>query len=275
MAGATFDNLPPWQKIDDYANIKVETSAGTLKAPVTKYRCLKKFPFAPRGCDDALAVKNALLRTHKDIIKEFGGGQNIVDVFTGKGSVESITTELRVIFKYRDLFVEKHARSRDQNERKAAEILAGHSADTLATFASEFIGLDCNGFVGRYLQPFPATAGLKHDNTPGEWYKALLANNFRKKVKDFEVGDVVISTNFMHIGVVDSVTNFDRIDIAQSGGKIFYSTHKVREGTWKDRGTIFTIDQASGGFSGCPTVYVARAVSNTAHGHISAYVEKT
>ncbi|MBN9456828.1 MAG: hypothetical protein J0I54_09395 [Bosea sp.] len=271
MVAVTFDSYPPWQQIDDYANIAVTTTAGTLTAAVTEYRCLKKFAHGARGCDDALSVKDALLQTHKEVLKAFGGGQNIVDIFTGKASVATIARGLGAVFEYRRPFVEKYIKSPDPNRRKAAEILATPSTDVLARFAYAFIGLDCNGFVGNYLRQFPSLAGLTEQHAPSQWYKSLPAANFRKNVAEFEVGDVVIASNFAHIGVVDSPGHYNQVDIAQSGGKIMYSSHKITKGSVKDRGTLFTIDKPSGGFAGCPTVYVARAVSNTAHGHVAGY----
>jgi hypothetical protein len=274
MAAVSFDSFPPWKQIDAYADIAVKTSAGTLKAAVTQYRCVKKFGHGARGCEDALSVKDALLQTDKNILKACGGGQNIVDIFTGKASVATIAQGLGVVFEYRRPFVEKYIKSQDPHRRKAAEILATPTTDVLARFADAFIGLDCNGFVGNYLRPFPAVGGLNEQHDPSQWYKSLPAGNFRKNVEEFEVGDVVISSNFGHIGVIDEFGQYNQVDIAQSGGKIAYTSHKITKGAVKDRGTLFTISKASGGFAGCPTVYVARAVSKTAHGHIPGYVDR-
>ncbi len=139
---ASFDSLAPWQQIDLYADLVVDTPAGKLAAPVTEYRCVKKFGFAARGCADALSIKDALLQTHKDVMKAFGGAQNIVDVFTGKASPEVIAKGLGVVFDYRQPFVQKYIKSPDANRRKAAEILAAPTTDVLARFAKAFIGLD-------------------------------------------------------------------------------------------------------------------------------------
>lgn len=274
MAAASFESFPPWKQIDDYADISVSTSAGTLKAAVTEYRCVKKFGHGARGCADALSVKDALIQTHKDVLKAFGGGQNIVDIFTGKASVATIAKGLGVIFEYRRPFVEKYIRSADPHRRKAAEILAAPTTDVLARFAHEFIGLDCNGFVGNYLRPFPATAGLNEQHAPSQWHKYLPAGNFRTRVEDFEVGDVVIASNFMHIGVVDEPGHYEKVDIAQSGGKISYSSHTITKQGSQDGKTLFNIAMPTGGFGGCPTVFVARATSKTAHGHVAGYLKK-
>lgn len=271
---ASFESFPPWQQIDDYADISVSTSAGTLKAAVTEYRCVKKFIPGARGCEDAISVKDALIQTHKDVLKACGGAQNIVDIFTGKASVATLAKGLGVIFEYRRPFVEKYIKSPDVNRRKAAQILAAPSTDVLTQFAKAFIGLDCNGFVGNYLRPFPATAGLHEQHSPGQWYKYLPAGNFRSRVEDFEVGDVVIASNFLHMGVVDEPGQYNQVDIAQSGGKIMYSSHTITKGPPQGRGTIFNILKPTGGFGGCATVYVARAVSKSAHGHLAGYLKK-
>jgi hypothetical protein len=274
MAAVSFESFPPWQQIDDYADISVSTSAGTLKAAVTEYRCVKKFIPGARGCEDALSVKDALIQTDKAVLKAFGGGQNIVDIFTGKASVATIAKGLGVVFEYRRPFVEKYIKSQDVNRRKAAEILAAPTTDVLARFAKAFIGLDCNGFVGNYLRPFPATAGLNEQHAPGQWFKYLPAGNFRKNVEEFEVGDVVIASNFLHIGVVDEPGHYNKVDIAQSGGKIMYSSHTITKEGAKDGKMVFNIAMPTGGFGGCSTVYVARAVSKSAHGHIAGYLKK-
>jgi hypothetical protein len=206
-----FAEFSPNDMLIRYGNLTVSTGSSNVVVGVGSYRCVKIFNFGSRGCRDALEVKDGLMAATKNkIAADFGGGVALMDMFTGKASPEGMEKWLSAVWKNRDAFI-TYSRSTGKGFSdvvNAARMLDNSDAfQALQEFALEYLGMDCNGFVGRYLKPFTPIWGLGHQNDPGQWYKTLKDANaqFRTMTADIEVGDVLISTNKSHIGVVDRV----------------------------------------------------------------------
>ncbi len=271
----TIVSFPPYSMIDRYANLTVETDDGTFSATIDEYRCVKKFTFGARGCDDALDVKDGFLGL--GAARDFGGAVNLVDCFTGKASPETFEQGLAAVYKHRRAFIAKYDNSRSSEpRRRGVGILKSVDAGMLARFAREFMGLDCNGFVGNYLKRFSPLGGLGPQHDPGQWYKTIKTLGpvrFRKQVSEFQIGDALVSTVKAHIGVIDEPTMPGMVDIAQSGGRLFYSSHDIRPTTAKEDSPTFLIDHPDGGFGGCPTVWVMRAATGANSVSASAFMQ--
>ena len=111
---------------------------------------------ADGGTQDALSIKDALAGMSGDVHSRAGGAVSYVDVFTGKGTPEAIAAVMQCFYDYSDRFISTFGKDKvGSPRRKCADWLADEDTswqDTLQTICHEFIGLDCNGFVGNWLK---------------------------------------------------------------------------------------------------------------------------
>ena len=167
------ENSPwPSDMLGYYKKMKVNFHAGSEVIAVNKYRN-NAYPLEKGGTQNAMIVKSALYNlNHGDVVRRAGGGQNFQDVFSGKGSPEAIAAVLATFGDYQEKFVAAYGNlSYDNNYpvRVTADWLGDPDLswhDTLQAISDEFIGLDCNGFVGNWLKRADAGLLLNEQSDP-------------------------------------------------------------------------------------------------------------
>src|SRR5262249_17005021 len=106
----------------------------------------------------------------------------MMTVHSGKGSPEEIALALHLVSKYK-LYDKK---------------FAGDPPPGVRDYSGNYIGLDCNGFVGNYAR---ATGRTKVPNSTIRSY----ANALRTRIEDVKADDVLIWTDYGHMAVIHSI----------------------------------------------------------------------
>jgi hypothetical protein len=220
----------PHDLYNEYKNLSVQCDANFVTVSVNNYRNLKD------GLVNAVSVKDGLLGlTGGSIASACGGNVPYMNVFSGKGSPGCITTVLEFVYSYRQKFIKTFTGDTVQdpkfpNDKKKrvesgkgewARMLAKHATSSpqtlLQTFADKYVGLDCNGFVGNFVNV--VNSKMADANTYiGEYYKKAITK--RQTLDEIDIMDIVIWGE-KHIAVVDGyqwVNNSWRFSVAQSTG---------------------------------------------------------
>jgi hypothetical protein len=204
---ATTDYFPS-DMLSDFKDIEFFTGGTRCKVEVDHYRNnnAAMFPTAAKGgTEDALVVKDALLGLdYHNVLARAGGASRYVSVFVGKGSPDAIGDVLTLLYDYSDKFIARYGKSSGP-ARKCANWLADDKLsweDTMQKITSEFIGLDCNGFVGNWAQKADHALKLEPNTPPRGFYDRH--KTVRKAVDEIQAGDVVVWTNFCHIAAIDT-----------------------------------------------------------------------
>ena len=214
---APSDKIFPLGVLIDYWNLQPDIpGSGKIRICVNSYKCRNP---AFGGTVKEEMIKDAFLGASKwKIVAEAGGAKKYVDAFVGKGSPDTITTVLELVYKYKDDFLKSYGKSQTEPYKSCARILKADSSPEamLQAFCDAFIGLDCNGFVGNFVQR--ANHALKLEASSSiktGFYSARKA--VRKSPEEIRDRDLVIWSNFLHIAAVDHVqTETGRVMVAQS-----------------------------------------------------------
>jgi hypothetical protein len=203
----------PWpsQMLSTYKNIKFKAGGSLVNVSVNRYRnndSGSHSSAAAAGTQDAIKVKDALLGLGgSDVLSRAGGAQSYVNVFTGKGSPEAIGAVLSTLADYADRFVPKYSGlnySSGYALKLTADLLGDPQLswqDTLQAICDEFIGLDCNGFVGNWMVKADPALRLYEQSGPGPVKgKGKIK---RLHLGEIEAWDVVIWRGNVHIGVIE------------------------------------------------------------------------
>ena len=91
--------------------------------------------------------------------------------------------------------------------------------EALQNIADEFLGLDCNGFVGNWILLCDKSLNLTEQSNPPVVKNA--AKKRRMSFKDIEEWDVVIWDNMSHIAVIEQTldSTAGRLTMIQSAGE--------------------------------------------------------
>jgi hypothetical protein len=214
------DSYGPNNMLDDFQNIKVNVGGGTAVLAVNAYRNLSH-SLEKGGCQEALQVKDALAQLGAaDVHQRAGGPVSYMDVFTGKGSPESIAGVMQTFYDYSDRFIKMFGKSGGP-PRKCADWLADPDTswqDSLQSICHEYIGLDCNGFVGNWLKRCDHSLKLDQNSRPRPVYdnRAIV----RQTVPEIEYWDVIIWADFSHIAAIwdEGGGGSPRFYVCQSAG---------------------------------------------------------
>jgi hypothetical protein len=219
-----YPGLNPTDVLKRYKNIKVTVEGGaTVSVAINAYRNndAKAHPtVSGGGTQDALAVKDALLAVKSGaILKRCGGPQAYMDVFTGKGSPAAISAVMTCFVDYGGTFAKLHQKG-SAPARKCAGWLADPALgwqETLQKISDEFLGLDCNGFVGNWLAACEPSFKLGAQHGPQQFFQKK--QQTRSAVDEIQYWDVVVWANFSHVAVIDDRTSTPgRFNICQSAG---------------------------------------------------------
>jgi hypothetical protein len=215
----------PSDMLDLYRNIRFSVGGEPVSIAVNAYRnnnAATHKSAADGGTQDALSIKDALAGMSGDVIRRAGGAQNYMGVFSGKGSPEAIGAVMQCFFDYSDRFIKAYGKDPEGSpRRKCADWLADENAswqDALQRVCHEFIGLDCNGFVGNWLSRIDHSLRLGPQQGPKEVYEKRRI--VRKTVREIAYCDVVIWANFSHIAAINtaSAAGEPHFDMCQSAG---------------------------------------------------------
>ena len=150
----------PSDVLDLYKNMQFTVGGDSVSIAVNRYRNNDAGVHptaADGGTQDALSIKDALMSLDSgNIWSRAGGTVSYVDVFTGKGSPEAIAAVMKCFYDYSDRFIKAFGKDpKGTPRRKCADWMADPDTswqDALQAISNEFIGLDCNGFVGNWLK---------------------------------------------------------------------------------------------------------------------------
>jgi hypothetical protein len=151
-----------------------------------------------------------------------GGAQNYVNVFTGKGSPAAFAGVFQAMVDYSDSFIKKYLKSSYPYSFVAEQMDDSSLSweEALQNIADEFLGLDCNGFVGNWILLCDRTLRLTEQSNPPVVKNA--AKKRRMKFEEIEEWDVVIWDNMSHIAVIQQ-RNLDpatgKVTMIQSAGE--------------------------------------------------------
>jgi hypothetical protein len=207
IANLATNDYYPSDMLSDFKDIEFYCDGTLVSVAVDHYRNnnAAQFPSAAKGgTEDALVIKDALMSLdHGNILARAGGASRYVSVFVGKGSPDAIGDVLTMLYDYSDKFIARFGKSSGP-ARKCANWLADDDLtweETMQKITSEFIGLDCNGFVGNWAQKTDHSLKLEPGSPPRGFFDRH--KTIRKSVDDITAGDVVVWANFCHIAAID------------------------------------------------------------------------
>ena len=210
----------PAQMLAAYKNIECSIAGGTAVVSINKYRNANYGSHAAGGCQEAERIKNALIGAGNDVVRR-GGGRKFVEVFLGKGSPWSISTVLELLVESADSFIRKNGTAaKGTPERKCADLLADDNLSweaALQAICDGWLGIDCNAFVGTWLEVVEPSFKLNHDSKSENVRPKAKA--IRKRVEEFEYWDILCYAKNEHIAVINErATSPTRFWICQSAG---------------------------------------------------------
>lgn len=210
----------PADMLHTYKNMECSVGGGTAVVSVNKYRNANKPSAEKGGCQHALVIKDRLRGVAKDAWPRAGGVAAYVEVFMGKGSPWAIASVLETFAVYSDAFINAYKNSKGTPEAKCAAILANDDItweQTLQKICDEYIGLDCNGFVGNWLKVVQPDFKLNQNHKADE--VRTKAKTYRTELAQIEFWDVMCYTQNEHIAAVNGAGGAPgSFMVAQSAG---------------------------------------------------------
>lgn len=223
MFGLAMDYYPV-DMLNYYKNMTFGLGGRQVSIAVNAYRnndSASHPDAAHAGTQDALSIKDALMSLGKnEVLTRAGGASAYVGVFTGKGSPEAIMAVLTFFYDYSDRFIKAFGHASGPR-RRVADWLADDNLswqDTLQNISNEFIGLDCNGFVGNWLAKSDHSLKIGPNTRPRDVYDKRRIQ--RQSVDTIQGKDVVVWQNFSHIAAIDwgADSGLPNFNICQSAG---------------------------------------------------------
>jgi hypothetical protein len=201
----------PSDMYEIYQTIPVSTPQGTTTIKVRRYRCSTP---AFGGTAGPEMVKDGFLNiTNYGILTEAGADKKhaspFTSVFVGKGSPAQFSTVLPLIVKYKDAFVNAYKNDHrkpgsDLGPGDCARMMAGFRPEQwpemLQQFTDDYLGLDCNGFVGNYVQKTKMSL-LGPDSPVRSYYTD--SKGVRKTVAEVQAHDALVWQDFQHLAIIE------------------------------------------------------------------------
>jgi hypothetical protein len=238
----------PSDILDDYKGMIFLAQGGSVSISVNRYRnndpASHPTP-ADGGTQDALVIKESLRQLDSgNILARAGGAVSYVDVFTGKGSPEAIGAVLQCFADYSDQFISRYSNDWNHANKKCAAFLADPNTswqDTLQAICDEYIGLDCNGFVGNWLRKRDRSLGLGPQQDPHTVYNRRKI--VRSSVDEVQYCDIVVWRNFSHVAAINLNGDANnQVSMCQSAGggprMNDYFVHRLSDGVFTLSGGI-------------------------------------
>jgi len=189
---------------------------GAIQTPVKEYCNLKYKNAAGNTPSERLALKDALLRFFKARAKEDDSGisynkgdgyslsasltvkpiydfprRSFMSCFSGKGSPEMLGDMIQLIAYWRYWRINKDNKS----------------VVPVPFIVSDYLGVDCNGFVGHYLRA--KYAGNSLGPSDKEYtYHARGKKTRRTRFQDIRPDDVIVFEGYHHVAIVQEVVDW-------------------------------------------------------------------
>ena len=186
----------PSSMIAAYSRINVQLDAPLMSVSVTvqKYAC--QHPGYGTGQAERMQYKDRLLGAisgGRGIAANGMTASRFVGVFSGKGTMDDIATCMRLAVRHR---IFHHARTLVADAHLPYQSLLQRVAD-------DYVGLDCNGFVGNWAI-YNAVPGASASHFPLDW---LAGRTARRTLAELQQYDVVVWAGGTHIGTIESLGN--------------------------------------------------------------------
>lgn len=220
---------------DAFGCTKAMGGGGPKDALLGKLMEVMKVKHLPSTLTKVMTVDNRdiMISSHK-----------LVAVFTGKGSPEDISDVLWLARHFNLVDFQQPAGGPKKHVRNDATWTMQHYSD-------DYIGLDCNGFVGNYVQH---VMGKSNYNGNTEIPSYFSRGTPRTKIDEVQALDVMVWPDFGHITIIDSLSakNADgsmNCVVAESTGAFGGGTHV---GTYvikphkDEKSKKFTINRGAG-----------------------------
>lgn len=177
----------------------------------------------------------------------------VVGVYAGKGSPEDISDILWLARHYDLVDAQQPAAGPKKHFRADATW-------TPQKYCDAYIGLDCNGFVGNYVEHVMGKSGYTGDTPIPHYYSTGVV---RTKLDDIQPLDLLIWTDFGHIAIIDSLQAKDangglNCIVAESTAAFDVGTHVgpyVIRAHKDEKAKKFTVNR-HGGTGGDTVVYI-------------------
>jgi hypothetical protein len=185
----------PSQMISAYASIQVPLMVGPpVTVSVQRYAC--QHPGYGTGQTERMQIKDRLLGAIGGV-RGLGNRQmtpsQFVGVFSGKGTIADIA---RCLSWMSELRIFHHIRSSRTDETLPMQT-------RLQRVCDDYIGLDCNGFVGNWAI-YNRVANASASHAPLDW---LGSRTIRTSIDQIAQYDVVVWAGGTHIGMVEFITS--------------------------------------------------------------------
>jgi len=204
--------------VREYANTRHKNRAGheTIVRLGLKDILLFQLPGMLKGHLDAATVDGTLtIRKGGTTLLTVGMGE-VNASFNGKGSPRMMARTIELlqiwIVLCRDVLGRTTVRSTigRKDEKKGTDTRRPHdfAVEDLQTMVDDYLGVDCNGFTGRYLKAkFPA---LKVDAQTTEEAYASKDAHVRKSVADIKADDTAVFNDgsYHHVAMVGAVLQY-------------------------------------------------------------------
>ncbi len=182
--------MTPKDTVDAYSNIKVVLASGTYQVSIVKYRCDNKAfgkDAAHGGTQDAIVFKDRVLGAvgAKKIFAVMSA-QEFVGVFLGKGSRDNIVQVLKWC---------------DEKNLLDPKLLKISKQSALQQICDDYIGLDCNGFVGNWANDNAITS--IGPSTPPATMGHTFPRNKRATLEDIRPYDILVWNE--HVAAVEDI----------------------------------------------------------------------
>lgn len=194
----------PEQALATYKNLVCVTPDGPVTVSINIYRNANN-KADQGGTQDAVRIKDSLFRVARPAIVLMGGNVPFVDVFLGKGAPQDIIAVLEMLVVYSPAYIKANAKAGNSPEGRCAALLADPKLswkDTLQQICNQWIGLDCNGFVGNWLKLVLPESKLNQNSRANDVRAKAKAT--RRNLADIEYWDVMCYCKNEHIAAVNN-----------------------------------------------------------------------
>jgi hypothetical protein len=193
-----------------------------LTVSINKYRNANH-SLETGGCQHAVVLKDALGQVAPTSSRKAGGDKRWVDVFLGKGSPWAIASVLEDFYTYSDAFIARYGKDGPNTPTgKCARFLADDTItwqQTLQAICDEYLGLDCNGFVGNWLRIVQPDFRINPDDRSSEILLKRPHATYRTRLEDVEFWDVMCYVGNEHVATIDRPAGTpSRFFVCQSAG---------------------------------------------------------
>lgn len=186
---------------------------GAIQTPVKEYCNARYTNKAGKTPSERREFKDTLLRFFKKMAKEPGSG---VSYSKGDGYSLSPSVTMKPIYDFPRAQFNYGVCGKASPEKLADMIqfiaywrrhmtdVEGKTVPAVPTIVSSYLGADCNGFIGNYLQSKYKGCSLGPSNTEKTYHNRSKSYR-RNRLRDVRMDDVIVFGDFGHVAIVQEV----------------------------------------------------------------------